>query len=80
MQDGLDLKDEDYRLVSKYRFNKYLDTIENNEMHRRETHKRAQDKLKSYSRSNDDSHPPRGIITKKARKEVKKTSQGEARF
>ena len=46
----------------------------------RENQKIAQDKIKSYPGSNDDSHYLSGIILKKARKEVKKNSQGEAIF
>ena len=80
MQDELNLKDEDYLMISDERFDKYLDTIEHNEMRRRETQKRAQDKPKSSSVSNDESHSSRGRIPKKARKEVKKTSQGKAMF
>ena len=49
-------------------------------MCKRENKKRDWDKLKSSSGSNDGSHAPSGIIPKKARKEIKKKSQGEARF
>ena len=80
MQEELDLKDDEYRLVSDERFNKYLYTIERNKMHRRETQKRAQDRLKSASGANDDSTYSRGRIPKKARKEVKKISPGEEIF
>ena len=78
MQDKLDLKDGDYCLVPDERFIKYFYTIKNNDMRMKETQKRAQYRLKSSSRSNDNSHASRGRIPKKARKEVNKTSQGEA--
>ena len=68
------------RLVSDERFNEYLNTIGHNDMSRRETQKRAQDKLKSSPGSNEDSHAYSGIIPNKERKEVKKTSKGEAIF
>ena len=80
MHDEINFKDDNYRLVSNERFDEYLETIDHNGTHSSNTHKISQDKLKSSSGSNDDSHSYSEIISKKARKEVKKTSQGEARL
>ena len=80
IQDKLGLKGDDYHLVSDEIFNKYLDTIDYKKMRSRDTQKISREKLKSSYVSNDDSHASSGIIMKKAKKEVKKTSQGEARF
>ena len=78
MQEKLGLKYDDYHMVSDERFNDYLYTIEHKNVWRRETHKRAQYKIKSSSGSNDASNAYSGIIPNKSRKNVKKTSQGEA--
>ena len=80
MQEELDLKADEYRLVSDERFNKYLYTNEHNKMQRRETQKRARDRLKSASSANDDSTDYRGRVPKKTRKEVKKFTQSEEIF
>ena len=78
MQDKIDLKDDNYFMVSNNILNEYFDTIDHINICRRETHKRGQDKLKSPSSYNDKSHSSDGIIPKKASKEVKKTSQVKA--
>ena len=80
MQDKLKLKDSDYHMSSDERLSEYLDTIDHNGMRRRETQKRARDKLKYSSGSNDDSHSSSGRIPNKVKKEAKKISQGEARL
>ena len=80
MQDKLDLKDGNYHLFGNERFNEYLETVNHNKMSMRYTHKRSWYKIKYYSGSNDNSHSSSGRIPKKARKEVKKTSQGEVIF
>ena len=61
-KDKIDIKDNNYHLVINERFNEYLDTIEHSDMCRRETYKRARDKLKNSSGSNDDSHSSSRII------------------
>ena len=68
IQDELDLKDDDYWLVSDEWFNHYLDTTEHNQMRRRETQKITQEDLKSTFIVTDDSPASSRIITKKARK------------
>ena len=78
MWEKLDLKYDNYNLVSNERFKTYLDTLEHNKMHRREKKKIVRDKIKSSFGCNNNSHSSSIIIPNKARKEVKKTSQGEA--
>ena len=78
MQVYLDLKDKEYRLVNNERFSEYLDNVEHSRMRSRETLKRAQDKLRCSSGSNDDSNSSNGRFPKKTRNEAKKNSQSEA--
>ena len=78
MQDKLHLKEDNYCLFSDERFKYYLYTIEQNKMRRRETQKRARDKIKSASGTNDDSPASNIRIPEKARKYIKKNLQGEA--
>ena len=79
-QEKLDLKYDDYCLVSNERLKKYLEIIKHREMRIRETKKTAQVRLKHSPGSNENSHVSNGRILKNARKEVNKTSQGEARL
>ena len=78
MQDKLHLKEDNYCLFSNERFKYYLYTIEKNKMRRRETQKRARDKIKSASGTNDDSPASNIRIPEKARKYTKKNLQGKA--
>ena len=68
IKEKLDLKDDDYFLVTNEMFNKYLENIKHNDMRRRETHKRYRKNLNFFFISNDDSHSSKGKIPNKAKK------------
>ena len=65
MKDEIDLKDDDYCLVSYERFNEYLDTIKHNAMLSSKTQRGDRNKLKSASGDNDNTPAYSGIIPKK---------------